>query len=324
MQSILSPPIPETLDTLAQLMRNPEADLLKKAKRKALTVFLAGKLIDLNSKNIQAYRNMYYCNSVLQQEGQELKTSYCKNRMCMVCNSIKTANLINGYLPELQKMTDPQFVTMTVKAVYARQLHGAITKMQKDFRAITMHLRKYKKLQIKAIRKLECNHNKYFDVYDPEYANRYQNAYYDTYNPHFHMVIDGRVEAELFLAEWMLRNPNSNDQAQKIIPADQNSFVELFKYATKIVAKNGTINPRAIDIIYSAMHRRRVVQPVGIKKVVDEDEREKTIYPQLTDEVAQWQYDAGAFDWINPETGETLTGFTPPHDMLMLFEQLRE
>ena len=324
MQPVNDPATPETLDTLAQLTRNPEQCLQKKAKRKAMTVFLAGKLIELNSLNKQAYQNMYYCNSVLQQEGQELKTSYCKNRMCMVCNSIKTANLINGYVPELRKMNDPQFMTLTVKAVYARQLHGSITKMQKDFRAITQHLRKYKKFKIIAIRKLECNHNKYFDKFDPEYPNRYQNAYYDTYNPHFHVVIDGFYEAVHFLNLWMDHNPEADIKAQDIVPADENSFMELFKYWSKIMVKNGALNVKALDIIYSATRRRRIVQPIGIKKFVDEDEREKTVYPQLTDEIAQWEYDAAVFDWINPATGETLTGFTPPHDMRMLFEQLRE
>src|ERR1700749_731541 len=92
-------PVAARLDTLAQLSINPEENLLKKAKRKALTVFLSTKLIELNNHNIAAYRNMYYCNSILNQEGQELKTAYCKNRFCLVCNAIKTANLINGYLP---------------------------------------------------------------------------------------------------------------------------------------------------------------------------------------------------------------------------------
>lgn len=140
-------------------MLNPERDLLKKAKRKALTTILSLNLISLKNGNEKAYRNMYYCNSLLSQEGQELKTSYCKSRFCSVCNAIKTANMINGYLPELQKMANPQFMTLTIKAVGEKQLKPAIDRMQKDCRAILLNFAKYKKLKIKAIRKLECNYN---------------------------------------------------------------------------------------------------------------------------------------------------------------------
>ena len=297
--------VEKTLDTLAQLTPNPEINLLKKAKRKALTVFLSGKLIELNNKNIAAYRNMFYCNSVLKQDDQELSTSYCKNRFCLVCNSIKTANLINGYLPELKKMQDPQFLTLTIKAVKAKQLHPAINLMQKNFRAINQTLTKYHKIKLQAIRKLECNHNEEKD----------------TYNPHYHLIIDGLVNATIVQNMWLKLNERSNIKAQNIVPADQNSMIELFKYATKIISKNGFINAGALDTIYSAFRSRRVVQPIGIKKYVDEDEREKVIYPKLANEAALWNWDKENYDWINLETGELLTGHVPDKELITLFER---
>lgn len=321
---LLTPqPVAGKFNTLAQLAPNPEADLKKKAKRKALTVFLCRKLIELKTDNIQAYRNMYYCNSVMQQENQELKTSYCKNRFCLVCNSIKTANLINGYLPELQKMEEPIFLTLTIKAVKAHVLSRSIDRMQRDFRAITKHLRKDRKLKIIGIRKLECNHNKYYDHYDPEHPERYQNRDFDTYNPHFHVVLDGFYEAAHFVNEWLKRYPEASKKAQDIRPADHDTFTELFKYATKIIGKNGMINPRALDNIYSAFRRRRVVQPIGIKKYVDEDAREKTVYPQLDNGTGIWTYQPEFLDWCNIDTGEFLTNFVPDKDILLLLGEYR-
>lgn len=298
-------PEPPALDTLAQLSINPEENLLKKAKRKALTVFLSTKLIELNNTNIKAYRNMYYCNSVLNQEEQELKTAYCKNRFCLVCNAIKTANLINGYLPELKKFNDPQFLTLTIKAVKGTRLNAAVNKMQKDFRNINQKLTKFHKIKINAIRKLECNHN------DEK----------DTYNPHYHIIVDGRVYAEMILNMWLKLNERSNTRAQDIRPADHESMIELFKYATKIVSKQGIINPKALDIIYSAFRRRRVVQPIGIKKFVDEDEREKTIYPQLENTTTSWHWNDIHYDWFSETTGESLTGYVPEKEVKAVFER---
>ena len=301
---------PKSLDTLVQLTqadRHPEADLLKKAKRKALTVFLSGKLIELQNSRIQAYRNMYYCNSVLQQNGQELKTSYCKNRFCHVCNAIKTANLIDGYLPELKSMKDPQFLTLTIKAVKAKQLRPAISGMIKTFRSINQHLNKYEHIKLKAIRKLECNYN----------------PVYDTYNPHFHFVIEGEHQALTLRKHWLMRYTNAQPIAQNCIPADQDSMIELFKYATKMIAKDGGLYPQALDNIYAALSYRRIVQPVGIKKIVNEDEREKVVYPELQEENALWKWSTEQHDWYNENTGESLTGYMPDHDTMMLFRELR-
>jgi len=289
-------------------MRFPSHDpLLKKAKRKAMTVYLSGKLIGLNSPNLQAYRNMYYCNSILVQDGKELKTSYCKNRLCAVCNAIKTANLINGYIPELAKFENPLFLTLTIKSVYGKQLRPAINDMLKKIRIINKELAK-EKIKIKAIRKLECNYN----------------LQRDTYNPHFHFIIDGIQAASNILNRWLELNPTCDPYAQNIMVADYDSMTELFKYFSKAISKKGEVYPKQLDIIYSAFRNRRVVQPLGIKKEVDEDEREKVIYEELQEDNAQWQWDKDNFDWVNHQTGETLTGFVPTHDIKFLFEQLRE
>lgn len=303
------PTIAAKLDTLAQVARDPANELRKKAKRKALTVFLAGKLIGLETDNIKAYRNMFYCNSALQQEGQELKeVTYCKNRFCAVCGAIKTANLINGYMPELQKMNDPQFMTLTIKAVEGRFLKTAINRMNSVMRKIQKHLTKYDKIKLYGLRKLECNYN-------PERK---------TYNPHYHFIIEGKHHAELLLERWMQFNPYNDMQGQKIIPADPDTMIELFKYATKIIAKDGLVYPLQLDVIYTALRNKRTIQPMGIKKQVDEDAREKTIYENLEPANDTWIWKQEVYDWINTATGEFLTGYVPDKDLKMLFEVLRE
>ena len=298
---------PAELDTLGQVAHNPAEQLKKKAKRKAITIFLADKLIELNGPNTKAYNIMKFCNSTLRQRDQELKSEYCKNRLCLVCNSIKTANLINGYLPELEKFQNPYFVTLTIKAVEGRFLVSAINKMQKNIRAINKHLTKYHGFKLKGIRKLEINYN----------------LKQDTYNPHFHIITDGLQHAAYFLHEWLKKNPYSDDHAQDIRRADHKSLKELFKYTSKLISKDGNIHPDKIDKIYSALKRKRVIQPFGIKKFVDEDAREKTNYEHLTPDNAVWEYSVENFDWINHQTGEYLAQYEPDEDILELYGSYR-
>jgi len=293
--TLKNPSRPAELDTLAQLTHKPEENLKRKAHRKAMTAYISSQLIKLNSENIQAYRNMYYCNSVLLQENKELTTSYCKNRFCLVCNAIKTANLINGYMPELEKFSDPQFLTLTIKAVNESDLKQAISKMGTTLRKISQNFTKYHRRKIVAIRKLECNFN-------PKTG---------TYNPHYHFIIDGIEDAKLLRQAWLHLNPTSRKIAQDIRPADMSSVLEIFKYFTKITAKNN-LNFYALDKIYSALRNRRIVQPIGLKKIViDEDKRDKVEYEQLSEEQATWNWHQENYDWINRETGEILTGFIP-------------
>jgi len=205
----------------------------------------------------------------------------------------------------MKKFTDPQFLTLTIKAVKGERLNAAINKMQKDFRNMNQKLTKFHKIKINAIRKLECNHNEETD----------------TYNPHFHVIIDGRVYAEMLLNMWLKLNNRSNILAQDIRPANHDSMVELFKYATKIVSKQGIINPKALDTIYSAFRRRRVVQPIGIKKFVDEDKRESTVYPQLENTTTTWHWNDANYDWFCETTGESLSGYAPCKEVKAVFER---
>lgn len=124
-------------------------------------------------------------------------------------------------------------------------------------------------------------------------------------------------------AAWLKLNPRSNMMGQDIRPADMDSMIELFKYATKIITK-GKIHIVAMDKIFSALRRKRVIQPIGIKKYVDEDAREAVMYTELAVEQTQWSWEDGAFDWINVKTGECLTGFAPDKELKLLYEQLRE
>jgi len=304
-QSFSDSPKPVTppliLDTLAQLESEPQNRLLKRARSKYVTGAIAIGLADLKTALEKYYRNAYYCNHTLVQQGDTVTGKYCNTRICNICNRIRTAKLINGYSGALQKMENPKFVTLTRTNVTAALLPVTLDEMCNTFRAIlkinSLHKQRYgKSVTHNGIRKIEITYN----------------VTANTFHPHFHIVTDG-ASAEVLRSEWLERNAGVTDiQGQNIRPVDKNTLVELFKYSTKIVTQGKQSMPfEAIDVIMRSLYRRRVVQPYGAIRRVSEDvdELRSDSYPELPEyELMQWVWEHQ--DWVNLY-GECLTGYSP-------------
>lgn len=272
--------------------------LEKRAKRKYFTQYLASGLAMLDSPLKKSYINTLHCCSELKQDGDKLTAKYCKNRWCMVCNSIRTGKSINGYDSEFKKLRDAQFVTLTIPNVKKEDLRAAIRGMKLTSQAIYKKLHRWcQKLNIKlsGIQKLECTYN----------------AEQDTYHPHFHYIIEGKAVAETFVDEWLNRNIDAVSDAQKIVPANLNSMKELFKYFTKVVntkGKDRRIYFPAMDVIFRAMVGFKVFQPFGIRPVNDEpDELDAITLEENINQLVWWKWTGN--DWHSNLTGEALTGF---------------
>lgn len=93
--------------------------LKSRAKRKIITQSLVLSLIDIakkkgDTKFLQALWNTYHCQEKLFTSNGRMYGQYCKNRFCTICSSIRKAEIMNKYLPELREWEDPYFVTLTV------------------------------------------------------------------------------------------------------------------------------------------------------------------------------------------------------------------
>lgn len=221
----------------------------------------------------------------------------------MTCNRIRTAKLILGYSLPLSQLEEKRFVTLTVPNIDGNSLLDTIEKMQLTLKAIQKTFEKRKTL-IVGLRKLEV-------TYNPLRKN---------FHPHFHLVIaNGNGNSETLIDEWLLRYPGTNRKAQDVRPADNGTSMELFKYFTKIITKD-RIYVDALDTIFNAMYRKRTFQPMGLKKTVSEDvdEIQAIIYNDLVPAEATWNWIDEAADWIDQDTGETLTGYTPSEAMKKL------
>ena len=282
----------------------PDLDALKKrAKAKWFTHSYLQHLINLDSPLKKSYINTTFCCQSLHQKDGKITSRYCKNRWCVVCNRIRIAKAINGYLPELRKLEDPQFVTLTIPNVRKKDLRSAISAMIRSWRLLYQYLNK-QKVQLRGVRKIEC-------TYNPDE---------DSYHPHFHLVVAGIENAEMILQEWLRRWPKAKRIAQDIRPADDGSMIELFKYFTKVITKQQMYVP-ALDIIFQAMVGRRVFQPYGITMVTEEVEQlqAETIEGLEPGEIF-WEWND--HDWIDQNSGKVLTGFIPDEKLKRLAENV--
>ena len=80
--------------------------------------------------------------------------------------------------------------------------------------------------------------------------------------------------------------------------------------STKKTEKTKTIYIKALDTIFTAMQGLRVYQNMGIKKVTEDiDELQSQTIVDLMKAERMWNWiDC---DWIDKDTGECLTGYTP-------------
>ena len=283
-------------------------DYRKRAKAKYAQSTLLRHLHKLDSPYKDKYEDSMLCSGVIQQQGNKLQSRYCKHRWCRICNRIRTGKLINGYQKALENMKDKQFVTLTVKNVTADNLRPTIEKMIKDFRLIQELRRKKKQKPLNCIRKLECTFN-------PDTLE---------YHPHIHVIVEGFREGSELIYSWMQRNKSADLKGQDIKQCYD--AIELFKYFAKLTSKSRSDTkyykgkkivqdewhyPEALDIIFRAIEGLRIIQPMGNIKMVNDEIEEIDVQEVegVEEKITIWIYRGS--DWIDTDTAEMLTGYTP-------------
>ena len=288
-----------------------------RARRKMITQSMILALIDIakekgDLERVQPYWNTYHClNNVITSNGQ-VYSKYCKNRFCTSCCSIRKAEIINKYLPIIQTWEEPCFVTLTVKAQKASNLKKWMGGMKKAFNQILNRCKKRhqrgKGIKLVGIKSLECNFN-------PQKR---------TYNPHYHLIVANREIANLLVVEWQ-KQWNQGEKkltspfAQDVRKIDnlEGALIEIIKYGSKIftepdVLKKAnkkippTIYAAALDNIFVAMQPYRLFDRFGFN--LPKADKQKKVDPQFLQFYEEWEFDKHQNDWLNPDTGELLSG----------------
>lgn len=279
--------------------------LNKKAAAKFLSTGLSIKLLKNNPKSslYGSYQRSYYCAARLDQEGNKIRSKYCKNRWCAVCNRIRTAKIMNGYLPAIKQLQEIEpcfFVTLTKTSVTGSDLNNSIELMESVWRKI-MTSKANRKLKVIGLRKAECTIR--------------PNGHY---HYHYHVVIQGKNNAEWLVESWLKRLVGkAKIAAQDIRILNQDSLHEIFKYFTKLTTskKDKTeerelYDPTRMDIMFRAIKGKRVFQSFGgLKQVTEEIEEIITEeYNEIEPANKEWTWYA---DNYFDTDGVALTSYKP-------------
>lgn len=302
----------KSMTNLNQNLQSAKNTLKKKQWTKYVSKGIALSLMhyNTNSSLFKAYKNTSYCTELIEtNENGKIKTSYCKNRWCGTCNRIKTARLINAYFPQLEKLDQPVFITVTLPTCPGEELPKRIENMEKSWRLIYKKTAqvKYKKINnaFKGIRKAEC-------TIRPN----------GMYHYHFHLILNDWAQGEWYISQWLKYHPEADIKAQDIRFADEFSFRELFKYAFKAEVKsNSNENAKRYDLVFRALRGKRTYQAFGGIKAIEEEFKDEDltngiILEGMCNSLFKWCSD----DWYERSTGEALVGLPIPEKVKKMID----
>lgn len=307
-------------------LKNTEM-LKRKTKKKIITQAMVLSLVDVASRKdqfdwVDTYWNTYHCQNRLVSGGGRLYGHYCKNRFCTVCCGIRKADIMNKYLPIIQTWENPYFVTLTIRAVSASRLNFIVNVgMMRAFRIIKERFRKRnlrgKGPRLIGVKSLECNFN----------------AIRRTYNPHFHIIVPDKKTADALIKEWLRlwTRDHTVSAAQKSRPIEntEHDLMETVKYGSKIftepdIKKKGMgkgprfIYAAALHNILVAMKGHRIFERFGFD--LPKDTIRIGSKDSKLNQYDNWEYEPTVGDWTNPESGQTLSGYTPPQELVDILE----
>ena len=296
---------------------------MNRARRKQISRVLAMELIKIamvkgNSELVRIFRNTFYCLEKLFLKDGKVHGSYCKNRICLVCQANRKSEVINNYYDTIKKWECPCFVTLTIKAVQAKRLKPVISNMIEGLNRI---IGKYKKRKQRGnsskwmgIKSLECNFNQ---------LKR-------TYNPHFHLIVNSRETAEAVKREWLTVSKQgwTDEKAQCIIEVTdlRKTLIEVIKYSSKIFTEpdpknnkgqkgNRKVYVRALYNIMEAMQGHRLFDRFGFNNsnaYTSKGTSKVLVNPDI------FNYFSELSDWIDCDSGEKLSDYQPDSGLSFL------
>jgi len=304
----------------------------KRPRKKFITQKLVLALIDVAKENgdiewIQRYWNTWHCQNELTTHNGRGYGYFCKNRYCLVCVSIRKADMINRYLPIINTWSQPHFLTLTVKSQKRWNLVKWMEGMKKAMTLILDRCRKRhqrgKGPKLIGMYSLECNFNP-IDKW---------------YNPHFHILTENREIANIIKREWCElwnRGPKVMAlpylQTIRKVKETEKDIIETIKYGAKIFTdpemkkkkgntkkKDHKIYAAGLHEIYKAMDGRHLFRKFGFKLSQSGNKAPKEEY--ATD-YQKWVYDPKLADYVNSETGQIMTNYIPNGELDLIINNI--
>lgn len=270
---------------------------------------IVSKLAEPPGRLKTRYTRTSSCSGFLRAENGALTGRYCRCRWCYICKPIRVANLMNGYIPQLQKLGKLYFLTLTTKKPTWDEYPERVDVMHDLIKTIRQDVRYHHGQKFLGLRKFETTYS----------ASDY------TFHPHFHLLLDNLEAAQLFRKLWLnrtrLRGIYTEAIAQDLREFSKDSYYEMFKYMSKDVSKesgfgpSGNLSKSVIDIsminhIWETLtfpKVRRIFQPYGIRKIPEDIGNVQSTF--FTDPNYSDHFEFNDDTWYSLEHGDQLIPF---------------
>lgn len=203
---------------------------------------------------VRYQKTLECCNYVIQC-GNEAHMVRCRQRWCVTCNRSRAGKASIAYREILEGLSDPHFVTLTIRNCKAGGLRPLIGEMQQQWRRIRASIKR-KGYDLRGFKKMECT------------ANDKRNDYH----PHFHLIVEGREVADLIQREWLRRLAGRVKQSGQSVYTitegrKQGVINEILKYCFKDAKGGELIDPERLHVMNEAFFGKRTHEVLGFRKV---------------------------------------------------------
>ena len=227
-----------------------------------------------------------------------VKSIFCGQKTCMVCNSIRLAKFLDKYLDYVEKQPYKYHMVLSIKNPNASNLKGSINRMYKFFNQSSIKRNKeFKKLNKKIIfiRSFESTFNKKAD----------------TYNIHFHCLLGGEKEnevkryGELMIEYWLKYFKELADRKAQYLEPQNKSILENFKYLFKVKDISKDVLPMVYNLL-KATKGKNLFLAKNIKRDMLKKESDEAKINDIEDAniIQRYSYHIKANNWIETTTAE--------------------
>ena len=281
---------------------NRKAEEIRKRegnKNRFVTDIFIKREMESDMRFIKRMNRQIICSNYLTvYDNDVVKSKFCNQKTCLICNSIRLSKFLTKYLDLINQEKVRYHMVLSIKNPSGDNLKNEIDRMYKFFNQSSIKRNKrYKELnqRIKMIRSFEAT----------------LNTKAKSFNIHFHILLAGESKEELkeygeIIIEYWLKyfGDKANRKAQ-YLEEQYRSVLENFKYLVKLKDLQKGHLPMFYELL-KATEGKRLFTAKNFKrnKVNKELEEVKFNDVENANVLTYYTYKGDQKNWVDEDTGE--------------------